>query len=67
MKLNFSRHYIFFAERTVANEAVSYAAYCLFAIPSYSLVDEVSILPCSDKPAWVIDESGLRIDVASFT
>jgi hypothetical protein len=51
MKLNFSRHYIFFAERTVANEAVSYAAYCLFAIPSYSLVDEVSILPCSDKPA----------------
>jgi len=29
MKLNLSRHYIFFAERTVGNEAVSYGAYCL--------------------------------------
>jgi len=51
IKLNVSCHYIFFAERTVGNEAVSYGAYCLFAVPSYSLVDEVSILPCSDKPA----------------
>jgi len=40
MKLNFSRHYIFFAERAIGNEAVSYGAYCLFAIPPYSLVDE---------------------------
>jgi len=40
MKLNFSRHYIFFAERTVGNEAVSLGAYCLFAIPSSSWVDE---------------------------
>jgi hypothetical protein len=51
MKLNFSRRYILFAERTVGNEAVSNGAYCLFAIPSYSLFGEVSVLPCSDKVA----------------
>jgi hypothetical protein len=50
MKLNFSCH-ILFAERTVGNEAVSSGAYCLFAILSYSLFSEVSILPCGDKLA----------------